>query len=158
MLTIFQNISQLNEIYGAQGRKTLLANHSCKIIFAPNEQDDAEYFSREIAFTTATSTSKSKNNNKFSASSSISQSETKRPLMLPQELKLMPFEEEILLINGEHPIKCQKALYFNDPFFMNKLIPLSPTLQAIAARNKKLPSKEQLALALNNEELAAKIS
>ncbi len=78
--------------------------------------------------------------------------------MLPQELKLMPFAEEILLINGEHPIKCQKALYFNDPYFMNKLIALSPTLQAIAAKSTKLPSKEQLAIALNNEELAVKIS
>ncbi|KAJ6644929.1 Protein VirD4 [Pseudolycoriella hygida] len=58
LLTIFQNISQLNEIYGEQGRKTLLANHSCKIIFAPNEQSDAEYFSKEIAFITSMSTSR----------------------------------------------------------------------------------------------------
>nr|WP_323749930.1 type IV secretory system conjugative DNA transfer family protein [Rickettsia prowazekii] len=28
LLTIFQNVSQLNEIYGMQGRKTLLSNHS----------------------------------------------------------------------------------------------------------------------------------
>ncbi|WP_375326299.1 type IV secretory system conjugative DNA transfer family protein [Candidatus Tisiphia endosymbiont of Nemotelus uliginosus] len=89
---------------------------------------------------------------------SVSQSETKRPLMLPQKLKIMPFEPEILLINGEHPIKCQQALYFNDHFFMNKLIPLFPLLQAIAARSTKLPSKVQLAIALNNEELAVKIS
>jgi type IV secretion system protein VirD4 len=59
LLTIFQNVSQLNEIYGDQGRKILLANHSCKIVFAPNEQDDAGYFSKEIAYITTKSQSKS---------------------------------------------------------------------------------------------------
>ncbi len=157
LLTIFQNISQLNEIYGNQGRKTLLANHSCKIIFAPNEQDDAEYFSREIAFTTTLSTSKSKNNNKLSVSNSMSQSETKRPLMLPQELKQMPFKKEIILLNGENPIKCEKALYFNDPYFMKKLIALSPTLQLYTQGNK-LPTKEELGIALSKNELAINIT
>lgn len=60
LLTIFQNVSQLNEIYGTQGRKTLLANYSCKIVFAPNEQDDAEYFSNEIAYITTHSVSESR--------------------------------------------------------------------------------------------------
>ena len=153
LLTIFQNVSQLNEIYGDQGRKTLLANHSCKIVFAPNEQDDAEYFSREIAYITTRSHSKSRNDNKASVSHSRSESEAKRPLMLPQELKQLNFEEEIVLLGGENPIKCEKALYFNDQFFMDKLILLSSTLQDCANKGK-LPSKEKLTLALSQGELA----
>ncbi len=157
LLTIFQNVSQLNEIYGDQGRKTLLANHSCKIVFAPNEQDDAEYFSREIAYITAKSSSESRNNNKSQVSRGRSESEARRALMLPQELKQLPFEEEIVLLSGENPIRCEKALYFNDPFFMDKLIALSPTLQ-MYSNKKKLPSKEELAIALSKGELAINFS
>ncbi|WP_341790147.1 type IV secretory system conjugative DNA transfer family protein [Rickettsia endosymbiont of Polydrusus tereticollis] len=153
LLTIFQNVSQLNEIYEDQGRKTLLANHSCKIVFAPNEQDDAEYFSKEIAYTTTKSTSESRNTNQTYVSQGKSKSEAKRALMLPQELKQLPFEQEIILLNGENPIRCEKALYYNDRFFMDKLISLSSTLQ-LYTNKKKLPTKEQLAIALNKGELA----
>lgn len=111
LLTIFQNVSQLNEIYGMQGRKTLLANHSCKIVFAPNEQDDAEYFSNEIAYITTHSVSESRSQGIRTSSHGESASQAKRALMLPQELKQMPFREEIVLLNGENPIKCEKALY-----------------------------------------------
>lgn len=156
LLTIYQNVSQLNEIYGMQGRKTLLANHSCKIVFAPNEQDDAEYFSNEIAFTTTCSISESRNHGRGPTSHGESASQAKRPLMLPQELKQMPFKEEIVLLNGENPIKCEKALYFTDPYFMQKLTQLSYTLQLYTQGNK-LPTKDQLIAALNKGELAATI-
>lgn len=153
LLTIFQNVSQLNEIYGIQGRKTLLANHSCKIVFAPNEQDDAEYFSNEIAYITTHSVSESRSQGIRASSHGESASQAKRALMLPQELKQMPFKEEIVLLNGENPIKCEKALYFNDPYFMNKLISLSPTLQLYTQGNK-MPTKEVLGIAMSKSELA----
>lgn len=150
---IFQNVSQLNEIYGDQGRKTLLANHSCKIVFAPNEQEDAEYFSKEIAYITTQSHSKSRNSQKTSVSRGQSESDAKRALMLPQELKQLTFDEEIVLLNGENPIRCQKALYFKDRYFMDKLIALSPTLQHHTSR-ANLPSQQNLILALSQGELA----
>lgn len=152
-LRIFQNVSQLNEIYGMQGRKTLLANHSCKIVFAPNEQDNAEYFSNEIAYITTHSVSESRNQGLRVSSHAESASQAKRALMLPQELKQMPF---IVLLNGENPIKCEKALYFNDPYFMKKLISLSPTLQ-LYAQDNKLPTKEALGIAMSKNELAIDI-
>lgn len=157
LLTIFQNVSQLNEIYGDQGRKTLLANHSCKIVFAPNEQEDAEYFSKEIAYLTTTSSSKSRSSHKASVSRGKSQSEAKRALMLPQELKQMAFDEEIVLLGGEHPIKCQKALYFKERYFMDKLISLSPTLQRHTSTTT-LPCHQDLILALSQGELAAQFN
>ena len=81
-----------------------------------------EYFSKEIAYTTTQSSSKSKNAHKASVSHSTSESEAKRALMLPQELKQLGFNEEIIILSGENPIRCQKALYFNDRYFMDKLI------------------------------------
>lgn len=48
------------------------------------------------------------------------------------------------------------TLYFNDPYFMRKLISLSPTLQHFAQDNK-LPTKEVLAIAMSQNELASGI-
>ncbi len=42
LLTIYQNISQLNEIYGTEGAKTLLSAHPCRVIYAVSEEDDAK--------------------------------------------------------------------------------------------------------------------
>jgi type IV secretion system protein VirD4 len=77
--------------------------------------------------------------------------------MLPQELKQLAFEEEIILLSGENPIRCQKALYFKDKFFMDKLIALSPTLQQ-ALSTRTLPSQEDLIMALSCGELAVSIA
>ena len=76
--------------------------------------------------------------------------------MLPQELKQMPFKEEIVLLNGENPIKCEKTLYFNDPYFMIKLISLSTTLQ-LYTQSKKLPTKAELGIAMSKNELSISI-
>ncbi|MCV5525959.1 type IV secretory system conjugative DNA transfer family protein, partial [Escherichia coli] len=45
LLTIYQNISQLNEIYGVEGAKTLMSAHPCRIIYAVSEEDDAKKIS-----------------------------------------------------------------------------------------------------------------
>lgn len=157
LLTIFQNQSQLNEIYGYEGTKTLLANHSCKVNYAISEQADAERVSNELGFRTERSRSESKNRSKGILSKGESASEAKRPLMLPQELKTLGFDEEIIILKGEHPIKCKKAFYFNDGDFMEKLIVLSPTLKKAAEKLKKghFPSKADLAQALFHHELEA---
>ncbi len=48
LLTIYQNISQLNEIYGAEGAKTLMSAHPCRIIYAVSEEDDAKKISEKV--------------------------------------------------------------------------------------------------------------
>ncbi len=49
LLTIYQNISQLNEIYGVEGAKTLMSAHPCRIIYAVSEEDDAKRFRKSWA-------------------------------------------------------------------------------------------------------------
>lgn len=48
LLTIYQNISQLNEIYGIEGAKTLMSAHPCRIIYAVSEEDDAAKISENL--------------------------------------------------------------------------------------------------------------
>jgi len=48
----------------------------------------------------------------------------KRALMLPQELKAMGPEKEIVLYEGlAHPILCRKVRYYQDGYFTRRLMP-----------------------------------
>lgn len=138
LLTIYQNLSQLNEIYGIEGAKSLMANHPCKIIYAVNEKEDADKFSAQLGYQTLKATSKSKNNaSKGGSSRGESESDSSRALVLPQELGTLNFDEQFILLKGENPIKCNKAFYFNDHYFMDKLVSISPKLEAEVKRLNK---------------------
>lgn len=159
LLTISQSISQHQENYGEKGAESLMYNHPCKIVYATSDMKNAEYYANEIGYITESSHSKSKNNSKGAISRGESESETKRHLILPQEIKTLADSEEIVLLRGENSIRCDKAYYFNDRYFMDKLISLSPTLQEIQKKigSTKFPSKQQLAEALTKGELEATV-
>lgn len=154
LLTIFQSISQLQtpspKGYGREGAKTLLTNHACQIFYTPRDQDDAEDISKMLGTTTVKNTSRSYNQG---GSSSRSVSEASRALMLPQELRGLTFDDELLTIDNKIPILCNKAIYFNDPFFMDKFKEISPSLSKI----KKIPNKEEFETAILEGEMSIEI-
>jgi type IV secretion system protein VirD4 len=53
----------------------------------------------------------------------VSVSEQKRPLLLPQEVKEISRDRELLLCEGSRPILAWKNRYFEDPFFTRRLLP-----------------------------------
>lgn len=153
LLMIYQSYSQLETSpptgYGKEGAKTLLTNHACQIFYAPREQEDAELISKILGNKTVKQTSHSYGGMQtLISSSNRSVSEASRNLMLPQELREMPFTDEIITIDSGKPIRAKKAFYYNDPYFMNKYKSLSSTLHKI----KGIPSRDEFEKAvLNNE-------
>ena len=154
LLTIYQNISQLNEIYGIEGAKTLMSAHPCRIIYAVSEEDDAAKISEKLGYITTTSKSTSKSRGR-SASQGESESEARRALVLPQELGTLDFKEEFIILKGENPVKAEKALYYLDPYFMDRLMKVSPKLASLtmelnktkkifSVKGLKYPSKEKM--------------
>lgn len=152
LLTIYQNIAQLIEIYGLYGAKSLMANHPCRVIYAVSEKEDADEVSAKLGYTTLKNTGKSKNRSKGGLSRGESESDAQRALVLPQELSTLKFEEEFILLKGENPIKCKKAFYYNNHYFMDKLVSVSPKLEvevkklnrgtATGRKGLNYPSKE----------------
>ncbi|HED4623047.1 TPA: type IV secretory system conjugative DNA transfer family protein [Campylobacter jejuni] len=130
-LMIYQSKSQLKapapDGYGDDGAKTLLTNHACQIFYTPREQEDAEEISRILGNTTFKTRSRSIG----ASGGSTSYSEASRALMLPQELREMSFEDELITIDNGKPILCKKAFYYNDPYFIDKFKQVSPTLAKI---------------------------
>ncbi|MDH2998032.1 conjugal transfer protein TraG, partial [Pasteurellaceae bacterium LFhippo2] len=138
-LIIYQNRTQLGENpplgYGDKGSETLLENHSCNIIYRPKNPKTAEEISKRIG--NITTINKNKSHSK--SGTSTSDNTTQRALILPQEIMDLKDDEEIIFCNSAK-IKCKKAFFYNDPFFINRLKLVSPSL----AKIKGIPSKKDL--------------
>lgn len=155
-LIIYQSNSQLETAqpngYGREEAKTLLTNHACQIYYAMKDED-ADRLSKSLRNKTVKTISRGTSSSQGGGSSSRNISETSRPLMLPQEIEEMPFEEEIIKIDGKLPIKCKKAIYFNDEYFMNRLKMVSPSL----AKVKGIPTQKELESAIQAGEMRIEI-
>lgn len=117
LLPIIQSMAQLDATYGKEQARTLITNHALQIIYAPREQQDANDYSDMLGYTTVR-----KENITRGRDLSRSESEERRALMLPQELKAMGFDKEVFLYEGiAHPVKCDKIKYYQDKHFTQRL-------------------------------------
>jgi type IV secretion system protein VirD4 len=142
LLTIIQAVSQLEEekMYGQAGTRTLVTNHALKVIFPPQEDKDTKEYSEMLGYFTEKARSRNRSYGGKTTTGN-STSDQKRALMMPQELREMPKHEQIILLEHTKPIRCEKAYFYKDDLFIDRLKALSPYL---AALKKKMPSQDQL--------------
>ncbi|HEY0332663.1 MAG TPA: type IV secretory system conjugative DNA transfer family protein [Stenotrophomonas sp.] len=133
-LTIVQSRPQLRSVYGAEDAQNFITNHGASVVFTPREQEDAEEYSRALGDRTVRRTNRSISRGAGGSSVSTSHSEERRALMLPQEIKGLPKDEELIFVEGCPPIRCRKNWYFEDPIFKQRLLPKVgvPALGAMA--------------------------
>ncbi|SKB71649.1 type IV secretion system protein VirD4 [Luteibacter sp. 22Crub2.1] len=118
LLPIIQSMAQLDATYGKDVSRTIITNHAMQIIYAPREQQDANDYSDMLGYTTVRKESVSKGRER-----SVSHSDERRALMLPQELKAMGTDKEVILFEGiPHPVKCDKIRYYEDRRFTSRLL------------------------------------
>jgi type IV secretion system protein VirD4 len=119
LLPIIQSMSQLDAAYGKDLSRTMITNHALQIVYAPREQQDANDYSEMLGYTTVRKDSFTRGR-EFSRS----ESEERRALMLPQELKAIGFDKEIFFYEGiPNPVLCDKIKYFKDKYFTERLFP-----------------------------------
>ncbi|MDR3444984.1 MULTISPECIES: type IV secretory system conjugative DNA transfer family protein [unclassified Dyella] len=120
LLPIIQSMAQLDAAYGKDISRALITNHALQIVYAPREQQDANDYSEMLGYTTVRKENVTKGRN----DKSRSQSEERRALMLPQELKAMGPEKEVFFYEGiPHPVLCDKIRYYEDRYFTARLLP-----------------------------------
>jgi type IV secretion system protein VirD4 len=157
MLTIAQSPGQIEapapKGYGREGARTLMTNHACQILYTPREQRDANEYSEALGYYGFKSKSVSR---QFSnhVGHSESESEQKRALMLPQELKEMSLDKEIISLENTKPIMADKISYYSDHIFINRLKSISLSL---AQLGRELPTKKQLEDIWSRGELASPV-
>jgi len=146
LLPIIQSLSQLESVYGEKDARTFVTNHACQILFAPREQRDAQYYSQMLgtytaeAISTGTSRPLGWSNGKQTSSSST-RSEQARPLLLPQEVKELGYQRAIINLMHTKPILCDKARFYADPVFIDRLKRISPSLASVG---KRMPTQAEL--------------
>lgn len=160
LFPIIQSLSQLESIYGEKDARTLVTNHACQVMFAPREQHDAQEYSHMLGTYTAKAVSTGMSSPRAwgstgHASTSSNVSDHARPLMLPQELKELGQTRQIIHLINTKPILCNKAFFYLDPIFVNRLKAVSPFL---AALGHKLPTQSEFeAAAFVRKDLSAEI-
>lgn len=123
LMPIIQSMAQLESTYGRENARTIMTNHALRIIFAPREQQDANEYSEMLGYTGMRKDSVSRSRSRES-SVTRSESEERRALMLPQELKAMGDDKQILLVEGmAHPVMADKIRYFREAAFKDRLLP-----------------------------------
>lgn len=109
---VIQSLSQLDDVYGPDKARTIVSNLTCRVIYTPGEQRDANEYSEMLGNTTERKRQRTRASN---GQVSYTDIEERRPLMLPQELKELDTKKEIIFIRGvAHPIMCDKIRYYED--------------------------------------------
>lgn len=140
----FQGVSQLEadppKGYGKLGAKTLLTNSGLKIVHTPDDQKEAEEVSKSLGFMTVMNKTYSRSHGKHH-NRTVNTAPAKRELMLPQEVRELPFTKQFIFMKGMKPILCDKIFWYKEPIFIDKIKKVSPML---AKLGKAIPTREQL--------------
>lgn len=133
-LCIVQSRAQLRSAYGDNDAQNFITNHGAQIVFTPREQSDANEYSEMLGYKTIRKENRSRSSGSGSSQVSISHSEERRALFLPQEIKELPQDDELIFFEGCKPIRAKKNWFFKDKSFV-ALTQLPPVMvEPIAAR------------------------
>lgn len=128
LFLIIQDTQQLKGIYEEAGMNSFLSNSYYRITFSANNMETANLISQLCGNKSVKSASQSMP--KFfdlnPASRTLNVSEVQRALLLPQEVIMLPRDDQIVLIESFPPIKSKKIKYFENSFFKRRLLPPTP--------------------------------
>lgn len=116
---VAQSIAQLEdpELYGRYGTKTIMDNSGLQIVFPPKNNDDAKTISESLGYLTERSSSMSRGGGILTTrSESTSTSDQRRALMMPQEVKTMGQDEQIILMEYANLFVVKKLNTIKIPF------------------------------------------
>ena len=121
LMIIIQTFSQLAELYGIHGERTIRRTNAALVVHAPKEQDDAEAISAALGMRTVKVKSRSRSAWGSGKGPSTNESEKGRPLMLPQEVKEMGIDKELVFYENLRPVKANKIRYYLDPLLKSRI-------------------------------------
>ncbi|EPE97082.1 TRAG family protein [Rhizobium grahamii CCGE 502] len=112
MAFIVQDLKSIDEIYGETARHSLLGNCGLQLILGANDQATAEYASRSLGKRTIRYQSETRTIERLGLPRRTRVEQIReRDLMMPQEVRQMPEDRAILLVEGQKPILAGKLRY-----------------------------------------------
>jgi type IV secretion system protein VirD4 len=123
LLPVLQSPAQLRALYGPDLTEEIMANCGVEIAFAPKELKVAQDLSERLGTWTYAGRSRSRPSLLSRGSWSTTESDQRRPLMLPQEILLMPPERLIVLRAGMPASQGRKIVYWREKRFARRVKP-----------------------------------
>ncbi|PWE53684.1 conjugal transfer protein TraG [Metarhizobium album] len=109
---VIQDLKNLDEIYGETSRHSLLGNCGLQLILGANDQATADYVSRALGKRTIRYQSESRTLELLGLPRRTRVEQIReRDLMMPQEIRQMPEDRMVLLVEGQRPIFGSKLRY-----------------------------------------------
>jgi type IV secretion system protein VirD4 len=138
LMLIFQGMSQIEDpkLYGKHGAETLAINCKMRSLYAPRTVKESEEYSKMLGTFTYMARSRNRSRGR-SSSTSTNESEHGRALMMPQELRALKHNKQIITMEGCDPILCEKAFFYEDAELVDRLVRQSPYLQGVMAKLEK---------------------
>jgi hypothetical protein len=98
-----------------------------QVLFAPKEVEDAEAYSKMLGTYTERNISHSQGTSHGrgggGSTSGSNEAQASRPLMYPQELRLLGSTKQIIVLEGHRPILCDKSYWDQDPRLAGRQMP-----------------------------------
>jgi len=138
---IVQSRAQLRSVYGDNDAQNFITNHGCQVAFAPREQSDATEYSEMLGYKTLRRKQESRSRGGGATQTSTSYTEERRALYLPQEIKELPQDDELIFLEGCKPIRARKNWFFKDKT-LKKRTELAPV--AVEPLTKRLATASAL--------------
>jgi type IV secretion system protein VirD4 len=131
---IFQGKDQVRAIYGTEAGNAIMKAFHNEIVYAPGDIELAKEYSARLGDTTVRV-----HNQSFSGKAvadknkTDSYNEQARPLMLPQDINELPYDKEIIFVQGTKttaPMKilARKIFYYEDEVFKQRANMTPPPL------------------------------
>ncbi len=119
MAFIIQDLKNLDEIYGETARHSLMGNCGYQLVLGANDQITAETVSKGLGKRTVRYKTESRTIELMGLHRRTKVEQLReRDLMMPQEVRQMPFEKMIILAEGQSAIFADKLRYFATAPFM----------------------------------------
>ena len=110
-----QELSQLDESYKREGRRTILGSCATKIILSGADLEIAEYVSRSLGTTTIMQSNTSVTKTKHGKSSTTSPHLHGRSLMTPDEVRQIDENTAIVIMSNRPPLHTLKMWFDSKP-------------------------------------------
>ena len=143
-LFVVQSLANISDLYGKGGKENIIGNCGVQAFMATTDSETPEYLSRAIGDYTHKSRTKSWSTREFTGGN-IQEREEGSRLIRPEEIRLLPDDELLILIKGQSPLKIKKIRYYED-LIMSKLYSAQigerpfPTPVEIKIENQALPT------------------
>jgi type IV secretion system protein VirD4 len=142
---IIQDKTQLESVYGKEDAHNIVSNMGAVSYFTPSDVKEAEEYSKMIGYDTVKLASSLQYSNVGVMNMKSSRSETEqlhsRALMLPQELRAMPKDKQLVVRSGIPVIMADKICYYDDPFFLERFsaVPMRKAIVNGTSRSVPVP-------------------